>query len=89
MSANNHNNSNENSEDSLNLGGNIQLSGFRALDGASMIIIKKMVGSFANKIAEKCKKFQNLRIHLKKLHQTEGSEGINHVAVTSNMQFFS
>ena len=49
-------------EDTVELGGNIQLNGFSRLDGASMIILKKIVGNYAKKIAEKniCEKIISL-----------------------------
>jgi len=40
-------------EDTVELGGNIQLNGFSRLDGASMIILKKIVGNYAKKLSEK------------------------------------
>jgi len=55
-------------EETIELGGNIRLSGFREIDGGSMIIIKKIIGSFVKKISEKDAKFQNLTVTLKKIH---------------------
>ena len=34
-----------NMDDSMQLGGSIELSGFRNLDGASMVVLKKIVGN--------------------------------------------
>ncbi len=34
------------------LGGNIELSGFRALDGGSMIVLKKIIGNYARKFSD-------------------------------------
>ena len=38
--------------DALQLGGNIELSGFREIDPASMVIIKKIVGNYARKFSD-------------------------------------
>jgi len=58
----------------IELGGNIRLSGFREIDGASMIIIKKIVGSFVKKINDRDPKFQNLTVTLKKIHGNPQNE---------------
>ncbi|MEM4254192.1 MAG: hypothetical protein QXR48_02285 [Candidatus Woesearchaeota archaeon] len=41
----------ENSETQL-LGGNIELTGFRALDGGSMIVLKKIIGNYARRFSD-------------------------------------
>jgi len=60
-------------EGTIELGGNIRLSGFADVDGGSMIIIKKLVGSFVKKVSDKNAKFQSLTVTLKKVHGTEES----------------
>ncbi len=49
-------------EDTVELGGSIQLNGFSSLDGASMIILKKVVGNYAKTFSEKCSKFEKLSV---------------------------
>lgn len=49
-------------EDIVELGGNIQLNGFSQVDGATMIILKKVVGNYAKKLSERCSKFERLII---------------------------
>ncbi|MBI2558275.1 hypothetical protein HYW20_03050 [Candidatus Woesearchaeota archaeon] len=61
-------------EESHKLGGNIELSGFRDMDSSSMVIIKKLVGTYARKISEHCKNLQTLHITLKPIHEREKSE---------------
>jgi len=61
-------------DDDLQLGGNIQLSGFRDLDGSSMVILKKMVGGYARKMADISKNFESLHITKKQVHEREKSE---------------
>ncbi len=56
------------------LGGNIQLTGFRNIDDSSMIVLKKIIGNYAKRIAELTKKLETLHITLKQVHQREKSE---------------
>jgi hypothetical protein len=60
--------------DVLQLGGNIELSGFSELDGANMIVVKKIVGSYARKISDHNKEFERLHLMLKPVHKQEHSE---------------
>ena len=60
--------------DIVELGGHIELSGFRELDGASMIILKKIVGSYAKKFSESITDFEKLSVNMKKVHEREKSE---------------
>ncbi len=60
--------------DSLELGGNIELSGFSEIDSASLIIVKKVVGNYVKKISEQNKKFEKLSLNMKEVHKTEKSE---------------
>ena len=53
------------------LGGNIELSGFRDIDGGSMIVIKKIVGSYIRKFNDKIGNLQKFSLHLKKVHANE------------------
>jgi len=55
----------------ITLGGNIELSGFSALDGGQMFIVKKLVGNYARKMEGICQNFEALKLRLKPLHQTE------------------
>ena len=61
-------------EDSLNLGGDIKLVGFREIDRASMVIVKKIVGNYVKKYNDLCGKFENIKVALKVVHPTEMSE---------------
>ena len=49
-------------EDIVELGGNIRLNGFSSIDGASMIILKKIIGNFAKQVSEKLPNFEKLSI---------------------------
>lgn len=54
-------------EDSLQLGGNIELVGFKQLDSASMIVLKKLVGNYARKFSDS-QGFQQLKLSMKPVH---------------------
>jgi len=60
--------------DALELGGNITLKGFSELDGASMIVLKKIVGSYVKKITETTPGFENITLTMKSVHKKEDSE---------------
>ena len=48
----------------IELGGNIKLSGFNAVDNATLTIVKKMVGNYAKRINEQNIEYQELMLHL-------------------------
>ena len=50
--------------ETIKLGGNIELTGFSELDGGSMIILKKIVGSYARKFSDRLKDFEKLVLEL-------------------------
>lgn len=54
-------------EETIKLGGNIELSGFNVLDGGQMIVVKKIVGNYARKMEEQCKAFEALKLTMKKI----------------------
>jgi hypothetical protein len=53
-------------EDTVTLGGNIELTGFKELDGASMVVVKKLVGSYARKFSDGMHGFEKLNVTLNK-----------------------
>tara|TARA_Y100000294_G_C8557187_1_gene337636 strand:- start:2091 stop:2399 length:309 start_codon:yes stop_codon:yes gene_type:complete len=61
-------------DDNMQLGGNIELSGFKDIDGASMVVLKKMIGNYAKRISEISEKFESLHINMKPIHEREKSE---------------
>lgn len=52
-------------EDIQQLGGNIELAGFRELDGGSMIILKKIIGNYARKFSDRLGNMEKLSVTLK------------------------
>ena len=61
----------ENSEDILRLGGNIQLSGFSDVDRSQMVVLKKIVGGYVKRYTELCQNFESLALNVKFVHKTE------------------
>ena len=58
----------------LKLGGNIELSGFNALDGGVIIVLKKIVGNYAKKMTDHSSGFEKLQLTMKIIHAKEKSE---------------
>ena len=58
----------------IELGGNITLVGFKEIEKAELVIVKKLVGSYARKLSDAVSGFENLTVTLKIVHKTEGSE---------------
>jgi ribosome-associated translation inhibitor RaiA len=54
----------------IELGGNITLVGFKDLDHAELIVVKKLVGSYARKMLEISDKFEGLTVTMKEVHKT-------------------
>ena len=76
--------------ESFKLGGNIELTGFRSIDSSSMSVIKKIVGTYAKRLAELTKKLEILHITLKPIHEREKSEKYElHVKVIDNGKVYA
>ena len=50
--------------DTLQLGGNIELTGFSDVDSSSMIVLKKIIGNYARRFSDKAS-FEKLSIAMK------------------------
>jgi len=61
-------------DEKLELGGNISLSGFKYIPGAEMVVVKKIIGSYARKFSDQLEEYKELSLHLKEVHKTENSE---------------
>jgi len=59
------------SENNLELGSNVQLSGFGELENKNNAVVNKIVGSYAKKFADQHEKFESLKLNLKPIHNTE------------------
>ncbi len=58
-------------DDMMQLGGNISLAGFKDLEPAKMIVVKKITGNYVKKMQEKSNKFESLHLHLKPIHASK------------------
>ncbi|MCH8004491.1 MAG: hypothetical protein IH934_07740 [Nanoarchaeota archaeon] len=61
-------------DDLMKLGGNIELSGFGDIDGASMVVLKKIIGNYARHMTEISDKYESLKVTMKPVHESEKSE---------------
>ncbi len=74
----------------LNLGGNIELVGFKQVSMAEVVVVKKIVGQYTRKIQEHAKNFEKISIHLKEIHKIENSSKHEvHVKALDNGKSFS
>ncbi|MAG20110.1 hypothetical protein CL618_01625 [archaeon] len=73
-------------EDNIELGGNIFLNGVGSLDRDNLIVLKKMVGTYAKEISEKHEKFEKLTITLKD-KELEASVVIDGKEVKNNVKY--
>lgn len=58
----------------IELGGNIKLVGFKDLEPLKLIVVKKMIGTYAKKISDHVAEFQELSLHLKPIHENPDKE---------------
>jgi hypothetical protein len=61
-------------DEDMELGGNISLSGFKEVKPAELIVVKKIIGGYARKFSDSLNNYESLRIYLKAVHKTPGSE---------------
>jgi len=72
-------------DDTIELGGNIELAGFSEIDGASMLILKKIIGNYVRRMTEISENFEKLYVGMKTTHETEKSEKYEiHVKLMTN-----
>ncbi len=61
--------------ESVDLGGNITLSGFSSRDFTDLIVVKKIVGQCARKLTDSVPGFTKLEVHLKEVHPHSDGKG--------------
>ena len=61
-------------EETVKLGGNIELSGFNDIDGASMVILKKIIGNQVKKFSKTVENYELLRLVKKNVHSNSKFE---------------
>lgn len=64
---------NDKVSEALNLGGNIQLVGFKQVSLSEVVVVKKIVGSYTRKIQENSKNFQSITVMLKEIHKIDNN----------------
>ena len=56
------------------LGGNIELTGFRAVDKPTVVVVKKIVGNYVKRISSVADKFEKLSVVLKSVHAQDNNQ---------------
>ena len=74
-----------NIDDLMQLGGNIELSGFKDINGASRVVLKKIIGNYGRRFSECSDNFESLKITMKQVPETKKIEKYEiHVQLTDN-----
>jgi len=55
----------------IELGGNIELVGFKDLEPAKLIVVKKIVGNYARKMSDLSEGFEKLSVTMKTVHNSK------------------
>lgn len=58
-------------EDHIELGGSINLIGFKDLEPAKLVVVKKIVGNFIKKVQDHHQDFQKITVTMKKVHESK------------------
>jgi len=66
--------------ETIELGGNINLVGFKELEPQQLIVVKKIVGNFVKKIQTRYKEFNSIIVDLKRVHNS-GSQIITKLVI--------
>jgi hypothetical protein len=61
----------EENNNATELGGNITLVGFKEIEKAELVVVKKLVGSYARKLSDTVSGFESVTVTLKLVHHTE------------------
>ena len=76
-------------DDLMELGGNIELVGFKDIDRGSMVIIKKLVGNHVRKMTDLAENFERLTLTVKPVHGGNGKFEVHARMVDNGKQFTS
>ena len=58
-------------EEIIQLGGNINLVGFKDIEYEKLVVVKKVVGNFVKKIQDQNKDFQKITVTLEPVHKSK------------------
>ena len=61
-------------DESIQLGGNIELSGFSEMERGVMVVLKKIVGNYARRMTDQTNNFEKLSLTMKKIGVKEKGE---------------
>lgn len=61
-------------DETIQLGGNIELTGFSEMERGVMTILKKIVGNYARRMSDKANNFEKLSLTMKKVHAKQKGE---------------
>jgi hypothetical protein len=76
--------------ESVNLGGNIELIGFKQVSLADVVVVKKLVGHYTRKIQEHSTGFEKIQVFLKEIHKIDNNAKHEiHVKVLDGGKSFS
>jgi hypothetical protein len=76
--------------ESVFLGGNIELVGFKQVSLADVIVVKKLVGHYTRKIQEHSQNFEKIQIVLKEIHKIDNNAKHDiHVKAIDNGKVFA
>jgi|WetSurMetagenome_2_1015567.scaffolds.fasta_scaffold206241_2 hypothetical protein len=76
--------------ESVSLGGNIELVGFKQVSLADVVVVKKLVGHYTRKIQEHSQNFEKIQIFLKEIHKVDNNAKHEiHVKVLDGGKAFS
>ena len=57
--------------ETIELGGNIKLTGFSDMDKGQMVVLKKIIGNYARRFSDRSETFGGLSITIKAVNETE------------------
>tara|TARA_Y100000034_G_scaffold117075_1_gene156161 strand:+ start:52 stop:345 length:294 start_codon:yes stop_codon:yes gene_type:complete len=57
--------------ETIELGNNIEISGFRDVDRDKFTVVKKVIGNFVKELQDRNSGFERLSLHLKIIHNNE------------------
>lgn len=73
-------------DNTLELGGNIRLTGFRDFDPGSMVVVKKVIGNYARKFSNKVE-VQKLQITVKPVHGKDSLYEVHGKILTNQREY--
>jgi len=68
----------------IELGGSIELTGFKELDSAELIILKKIIGNYARKFSDSVEDYEKLSLNLKKAKGKNKFEVLGKLLIKGN-----